>query len=103
MLPPLCEGEKWREEQEMERRRAGIERRRAERMLRMLRVETGAIPLRAVRGGMLVDDGKVHPDIRQLSGFRNNVLAVSLDVDTLNFADYSTVGVPDLYATSGVL
>ncbi|KAL7517314.1 hypothetical protein ACHAWX_002245 [Stephanocyclus meneghinianus] len=103
MLPPICEGEKRREAQEMERRRAGIERRRAERMLRMLRVETGGIPLMVLRGGMLMNDGKVHPAIRQLSGFRNNVLAVSLDVDTLNFAEYSTVGVPDLYATSGVL
>jgi hypothetical protein len=103
-LRPLSEDDRRREDEEASRRRERNHRKVVERMLRRLKNETRPIPLRTLTAaGLLMETPQFHPHICQINGFPNNVRVIRNDaVETLEFAEYSTVGIPDCFTTSGV-
>lgn len=88
-------------EEEGRRTREGMAQRAMERMLQHLR---GAPTLCAVNGAT-----NYHPVMRQLSGIQNCVYVSqqrggdASENAAVFFGDYATIGIPDLFTTSGIL
>lgn len=106
-LDPLDDAICRREAEEVQALRVKIYHRYVERMLRCLKYETRRIPYRIAdaSSSSLVEQPDGHPCVRQLNGYPHHVVAVrprQVHRDILEFAEYSTVGLPELYTTTGV-
>lgn len=114
-LPLLSSEVCQREVEEVQKRRSSIQHRHREQCMHRLESETRSIPRRIVNCQGFVDNsssslssGQEECCIRQLSGYAHHVTSIHSPAyhsnygTTLEFAEYSTVGIPSLYTSSGV-